>query len=973
MWLTDGNHHLMGFRDGKVFIKDKEGNTVIPDNQTDSLLEITQDDLGNFQEFIETIRTQEEKELVQYRGDLSLFTDFFLRSYINACQLYFREIVFDLPVSDAISAGQSYTIGTQLKAEGDVVKKEEPVLVILDNNGGPIEIKAPFAGKIKKLLISENEITAPGRSLFTLLDEAKYEEIRSAFIDLGQQLIAANNAIAGGKARSESQMKAMGEAIDLNSYRLDAWISSLAASRLDEMRKKPKYEKGIYFGAYGWVEDLEKDEIPVNGTDLTDSYGEDGGIIHTFGAAQTVASTVFKNSFLAHNQESQSNPFTINLSSDRLQKSQFVLEGVRQGQQLEALLGYQLERELHENNLHEEIYSLREAYPLYENSAGNTTGFVNLSVIDGLKAIKDKENLPNDLQQVKKFIDKLEDTMDASLDSLFFEAGYQVTQGNLSQAAAALGATKGENAPPQIESVQTKITGTGINHKLMMVFPLLPEPYPMSNTRAFAEPHLENWLASVIGPMDRLACQVKIHNAADNVLIENISITLADLKIGYLDFLYLSDEPVSDGGSELELRIRNAAREKNQDIPNDITYLITGEGLEGGLSLIQALEMVRYAKRLLGKCRYMKSEDLSLEGESVRYDREALDAIKNDRLQPLVTHLKELPAAALMQKDTLAMLSAMDFESAKSSYLDGTPISAEILKTAIAEKVSAVSRLLGSYSPELPYYKAFEFLQMAAKSLFGDAFILLPPALASDNFMQVVRDNTPDLLTGSPSDNTVDQVWGRERIEDWIQGLAQVYENVELFEDWSMVHIAWKQKMEQPDSYTFKIIQGPTLSDYPWVALSKHEIDLVLDKQYTSHPIYADAHSGQTYPLEDGRYYPENCESSVLYIPGPMTLEQGVYGLVIQEFAEHIPDNKIETGLSFNYNTPDNEPPQAILLAIHPKATGNTEFFWSEEDLRDILYDTMDLYKIRMVDLEAVQEYGYVLPMTYWFNFPQTK
>jgi hypothetical protein len=90
-----------------------------------------------------------------------------------------------------------------------------------------------------------------------------------------------------------------------------------------------------------------------------------------------------------------------------LQKSQFLLEGIRQGQQLEALLGYQLERQLHENNLHEEIYALRESFPLYENTTGINTGFVNLSVIDGLKAIKNKEGLS---AQVQKQIEKLEDT-----------------------------------------------------------------------------------------------------------------------------------------------------------------------------------------------------------------------------------------------------------------------------------------------------------------------------------------------------------------------------------------------------------------------------------------------------------------------------------------------------------------------------------------------------------------------------------
>jgi hypothetical protein len=200
-----------------------------------------------------------------------------------------------------------------------------------------------------------------------------------------------------------------------------------------------------------------------------------------------------------------------------------------------------------------------------------------------------------------------------------------------------------------------------------------------------------------------------------------------------------------------------------------------------------------------------------------------------------------------------------------------------------------------------------------------------------------------------------------------------VHENSELFEDWLMVNNVWNQTMGLSANYNYTVVQGPTLLKYPWVALSKQEIDLLLEKQFTAQTIYSDSNSGEPYPLPDGTYYPEGCESTVLYAPENLTLESPVFGLVIEEFSEHIPDKKKNTGLSFNYNTPNNEPPQALLLAIHPKATQESDFFWSEDDLRDILYDTMDLYKIRMVDMEAIQEYGYVLPMTYWFNIPGNK
>ena len=390
--LTEGNTNLIGFLEDNSIITDQQGNTA--GNNNDDNFSFTQEDLSNFQDFINALKTQKENELIQYRGDLSVFTDLFVRSYTNACQLYAREIAFDLEMADTSSGSRSFKSATIIKAEGTPVIKGDPVITVLDADSKSITVKAPFDGKIKKVLITENEEIAPGMPLFTLVNEAKYNEIKSSFITLGQQIIEASNAITEGTDRKEAQKKAMGEAIDLNSYRLDAWITSLAARRIEEMRGKTNYEKGIYFGAYGWIEDLEKDATPVDAASLSDIYREKGGIIHTPGAAQTIASTVFKNSFLSHKHEEQSNPFTINLTSDRLQKSQFLLEGIRQGQQLEALLGYQLERHLHENDLHQEIYALRKSFPLYENTTGNNTGFVNLSVIDGLKAIKNKEGLP---------------------------------------------------------------------------------------------------------------------------------------------------------------------------------------------------------------------------------------------------------------------------------------------------------------------------------------------------------------------------------------------------------------------------------------------------------------------------------------------------------------------------------------------------------------------------------------------------
>ena len=672
--FNDGNTNLVGFENGTSVLTDHEGKKLTTNDNNNDNFSFAEEDLTNFQDFISAIKNQKENELVQYKGDLSLFTDLFVRSYINACQLYFREIVFEPEIANEASGGQGFKISAIEKAVGSVVEKGESIITILGTNSKSITIKAPFDGTIKKISVKESENVVPGKPLFTLKNETKFDEIKASFINLGQEIINSIQAIPNIKDQKEAQINAIGEAIDLNSYRLDAWISSLAARKIEEIRNNPDHEKGIYFGTYGWIEDLEKDTTPVNPESLTDIYREAGGIIHTPGVAQTIASSVFKNSFLSHNDEEQSNPFTVNLTSDRIQKGRFLLEGMRQGQQLEALLGYQLERHLHENNLHEEIYTLREKFPLYENVTGDSTGFVNLSVIDGLKAIKNKETLPAEIntlvkEQVKSQIEKLEDTMDASLDTLFYEAGYQVTQGNLTQAAAAIDATKGEIASPVIESLKTKTPGTGIKHKLVMVFQPNTEQFAIENTRAFAEPNLEKWLKENIGPMDKIVCLVEFRNIQDNSLVNSAEITLADLNISYLDLLYLSEDPVSDGAGELELRIRNAGQELVENLSENTKYVITDASSANGKSLNQALEVARTAKVLLGKCRYLKSDDLTMESETIQYDRKSLDEIKSNRLLVLKERLKELAGDDLTQRGILQFLANLDFEPAKTAFL----------------------------------------------------------------------------------------------------------------------------------------------------------------------------------------------------------------------------------------------------------------------------------------------------------------
>ena len=80
-------------------------------------------------------------------------------------------------------------------------------------------------------------------------------------------------------------------------------------------------------------------------------------------------------------------------------------------------------------------------------------------------------------------------------------------------------------------------------------------------------------------------------------------------------------------------------------------------------------------------------------------------------------------------------------------------------------------------------------------------------------------------------------------------------------------------------------------------------------------------------------------------------------GFVLDEWVETVPQPQEQTGVSFNYDSPIAEAPQAILIAVPSSTAGD----WSYDDILATLNETMDLAKIRAVDAERL-ELGHFLP-----------
>ncbi|MDI3467826.1 MAG: hypothetical protein OJF50_006647, partial [Nitrospira sp.] len=93
-------------------------------------------------------------------------------------------------------------------------------------------------------------------------------------------------------------------------------------------------------------------------------------------------------------------------------------------------------------------------------------------------------------------------------------------------------------------------------------------------------------------------------------------------------------------------------------------------------------------------------------------------------------------------------------------------------------------------------------------------------------------------------------------------------------------------------------------------------------------------------------------------------------GLMVEEWVESVPNKEEVTGLTFHYDAPQPRAPQALLLAVAPDGVEQ----WDSTRLENTLRETLELAKLRAVDLTALGELGQYLPAMYVDSdkFPDT-
>jgi hypothetical protein len=399
-------------------------------------------------------------------------------------------------------------------------------------------------------------------------------ELREALALLAGELAP---PLENGKSRL-----AFAEALDLASHRLDAWLTAVVERRRQSARAGQP--TGLVIGAYGWLEHI----VPArNGRG-------DGGYVHAPSLTHAATAGILRSAYLSHNDSGDgSGGFGIDLTSARVRTAMQLVDGIRQGQQLGALLGYRIERRLHEHRLDRLLLTLRSIAPLRQGKLTDRGATHRLeaiealaptNVVDGVQLVEmyqgkvngwtadgirgklasKPENNPYltgdwppftaaDWDHVRQAIEEAAAACDAVADLLMAESVHQIVQGNVARSAAALDAAGTGDVPPaEPDVVRSPLVGVPLTHRLLLVA-AGGEPWSRSRPRAKAEPRLEAWCAARLGHSQEII--VGTDGAGGQV-------TLADAELAALDIVYdASDRRV------FEQRIRAALPALAPDAP----------------------------------------------------------------------------------------------------------------------------------------------------------------------------------------------------------------------------------------------------------------------------------------------------------------------------------------------------------------------------------------------------------------------
>jgi hypothetical protein len=495
-------------------------------------------------------------------------------------------------------------------------------------------------------------------------------------VDLAEQIRAVELLEETPTARLE---RVLVEHIDTLAYRFDAWRLGLVRWQLERMRQGGADQpavRGLYLGAYGWLEDVRPKPRPVTAPELPAALAEafkdgpplqldptNGGHLHAPSLNQAVTAAILRAGELANRTPGAPTAFSINLSSERVRKAIALLEGVRTGQNLGALLGYRLERALHDFGgileLDVLVFAFRRAFPLTaerltpsQNPPPPASEAIEArNVVDGLALVKRASSPGNtaypygkalptlstaERAAVEKVVLDLKDIFDAMADLVLAEGVHQAAQGNPDRGAAHLDAQSDFNAPPDPAVVQTPHRGFALTCRVGLELDPTTAAAPADPPRAKAQPALNAWLADALPSLGDIACRATWTVAGGPE--QSQIVTLANLALAPIDVIHLISDEGGAGLAELDDRVRRrviATAAPRSDARFQIRYMEAGPGQQ---SVFVVSALVKRLRGLALRSRPLRASDVALPSQAQGSDAIA-HVVARERIADVVDDL----------------------------------------------------------------------------------------------------------------------------------------------------------------------------------------------------------------------------------------------------------------------------------------------------------------------------------------------
>ncbi|MEJ3750514.1 hypothetical protein WEI85_45565 [Actinomycetes bacterium KLBMP 9797] len=502
--------------------------------------------------------------------------------------------------------------------------------------------------------------------------------------------------------------RVLAEHLDCATYRLDAWRLGLANERLAELRFPTSggpARRGVHLGAYGWLEDVrprrrQLTQVPLTG-DLATVFGAaslphdptNGGYVHAPSPAHAATAAVLRAGHLANSTSDNPGLFAINLSSERVRVALALLDGLRQGQSLGALLGYRFERALHDRHQEAELDkflpALRGAFPLRagrlsgmpEDPAADVELVEARNVVDGLELVRratrppaepsypyGADNMPpatvDERQAMDAEVRRLVDIHDALADLAVAEGTHQALAGNPERAAATLDAYAKEGFPPEPAVVQTPRSGVTLTHRLGLVLRAGLGPnhgaglFRGNGPRAKAEPAVNDWLPALLPGQQQVVVRVAWKDPVSGES-RNRDVSQFDVELQPIDLLWALRPADEAARTDLDDRIIGVVAEQVRPRPDAELTILHTERITDKVTFFELSPLVAAARSLLTTSRPLRATDLVPPAGPAPADRAVDSAVTIPRERPAAVRaaLAQLrDAAAALVSDLSSLL-----------------------------------------------------------------------------------------------------------------------------------------------------------------------------------------------------------------------------------------------------------------------------------------------------------------------------